>query len=148
MKTYLDRYRLLGLTGGSMTESQIGDLAAAIDHPLPDAYRAYLSIAGSSPPPNLVGSDCHGHYLPQLHEWAVELLAECNHPFILPDNAVVFLMHQGYQFFYFVADGNSSDPAIHYYFQGKPAPELAYDTFTDWVRAVALSLPVGTDVDP
>ena len=124
-----------------MTESQIDALSESIGHPLPSSYRAYLSLAGNSPPPNLVGSDCYGHYLPLLHEWAVELLAECNNPFVLPKNAVVILMHQGYQFFYFIADGDRSDPEIYYYYEGKPSAERAYDTFTDWVRAVALSSP-------
>jgi len=128
-----------------MTEPQIDDFSASIGQRLPPSYRAYLSIAGISPPPNLVGSDCYGHYLPQLYEWAVELLAECKYPFTLPENAVVFLVHQGYQFFYFIADGSDSDPAVYYYFEGNTSAERAYESFTDWVQAVALSSPAETD---
>ena len=128
-----------------MTESQIDDLSASIGQSLPLAYRAYLSIAGAAPPPKLIGSDCYGHYLPKIHEWAVELLAECGNPFTLPENAVVFLMHQGYQFYYFIADANDPNPAIYYFHEGKPSAECAFDTFTDWVWAVAMSMPADTD---
>src|SRR5262249_59986567 len=98
---YLNRYHALALTGSPMTLEQVGALERHLGLQLPAAYRAYLLIAGMYPPPRLVGSDCHGPYLYGLRKGADELLQESGSKFTLPVDAVVFLLHQGYQFFYF-----------------------------------------------
>lgn len=134
---FLDRYRALGLIGAPMDSTEIAKLEEHLRLPIPAAYRAYLAIAGGSPPPELVGSDCHGRYLFELRDGAVELLNECGNPFTLPDDAVVFLMHQGYQFFYFQADGVTDDPPVYYYFEDRPEVERPYERFSDWVAAIA-----------
>ncbi|MBN2294814.1 MAG: SMI1/KNR4 family protein [Pirellulales bacterium] len=134
--SFINRYRRLGLSGVPMDSSSINRLEEHLGLPIPAAYRAYLNIAGAEPPPKLVGSDCHDHYLFNLHEWANELLKESGDPFRLPDDAIVFLMHQGYQFFYFRADGVNDDPAVYYYFEDRPACENPYDRFSDWVAAI------------
>lgn len=120
-----------------MDAASIARLEKHLGLPIPDAYRAYLSIAGGSPPPELVGSVYHDHYLFKLHDWAVELLNESGNPFSLPDNAIVFLMHQGYQFFYFQADGVTDDPPAYYYYENRPAVECPYQRFSDWVADIA-----------
>jgi hypothetical protein len=103
--------------------------------PLPESYRAYLLLAGEYPPTSLVGSDCHGDRLFELRAGAETLLHECGDPFQLPKQAVVFWMHQGYQFAYFECDGKSADPAVWYYYENKPAPTLWYPRFSEWVAA-------------
>ncbi len=134
---FVDRYRARGLTGGSMNAAEIERLETHLGLPIPPAYRAYLAIAGASPPPELVGSDCHGRYLFGLREGAIELLKGSGDPFSLPDNAIVFLMHQGYQFFFFHADGKTDDPPVYYYFENRSAVERPYERFSDWVAAIA-----------
>lgn len=119
-----------------MDSASIARLEEHLGLPIPAAYRAYLAIAGASPPPELVGSDCHDHYLFKLHDWATVLLKESGEPFSLPDDAIVFLMHQGYQFFYFHADGTTDDPPVYYYFENRSACERPYDRFSDWVAAI------------
>lgn len=135
VEEFLNRYRSLGLAGSPQTPEQVAALERHLGLPLPAAYRAYLLVAGADPPPELVGSDCHGDYLYQLREWADELLEESGRPFALPTDAVVFLMHQGYQFFYFRADGIAADPVVFYYFENWPAPQQRHDRFSDWVAA-------------
>jgi hypothetical protein len=61
------------------------------------------------------------------------LLEESGRPFALPPDAVVFAMHQGYQFCYFHAEGITDDPAVFYYFEGWPAARQPNDRFSDWV---------------
>jgi hypothetical protein len=134
---FIDRYRAIGLTGGPMDSASIARLEKHLGLPIPAAYRAYLAIAGNSPPPELVGSDCHDHYLFELRDAAIELVKESGDPFELPDDAIVFLMHQGYQFFYFQADGVTNDPPVYYYFENRPAVERPYERFSDWVAAIA-----------
>jgi hypothetical protein len=134
---YVGRFESLGLTGKPFGVKQIEGLERHLGVSLPAAYRAYLPIAGQEAPPSLIGSDCHGSYLFQLREWADGLLAECGKPFELPAGAVVFSMHQGYQFLYFVADGITDDPAEFYYFEGWSAPEQRYNRFSEWVAASA-----------
>jgi hypothetical protein len=134
---FVNRYRSLGLTGSPFDCQRLDALEKHHGLRLPPAYRAYLLIAGSGPPPELVGSDCHGDYLFKLREWGQELLKESGNPFELPTDAVVFLMHQGYQFFYFHADGLAEDPAVFYYFENWPAAERKYERFSDWVAVVA-----------
>lgn len=135
--SFVDRYRALGLTGGPMDSSSITRLEEHLGLPIPTSYRAYLSIAGASPSPQLVGSDCHDHYLFKLHDWAIELLNESGDPFALPDDAIVFLMHQSHEFFYFHADGVTDDPPVYYCLENRSEVERPYSRFSDWVAAIA-----------
>ena len=134
MNSFSDRYRKMGLRGGGLDDASIDDLEAHLGLPIPDAYRAYLSIAGSSPPPALIGSDCTVNYVRDLREWAISCLEENNSPSLLPDNAIVFFMHQGYFFYYFLADGVTDDPAVyHYHAVTQKEVIQVNDCFSDWV---------------
>lgn len=124
-----------------MNSATIARLEDHLGRPLPASYRAYLSIAGASPPRKLVGSDCHGDYLFELHGWAIELLSESGCQLTLPEDAVVFFMHQGYQFFFFHADGTTEDPPVYYYFEGRSEFEKPYERLSDWVASIALDSP-------
>jgi len=138
VEDFIGHYRNLGLSGSALWASEVAALERHLGLILPAAYRAYLLVAGAYPPPNLVGSDCHNDYLYKLREWADILLGECGHPFALPADSVVFLMHQGYQFFYFRADGGTDDPAVWYYYENWSAPEQRYNRFSDWVAEIVL----------
>jgi hypothetical protein len=134
---YVSRFRLLGLTGSPFRPEQVASLERHLGLLLPAAYKAYLLIAGEYPPPALVGSDCHGGYLYQLRDGAKELLRECGNPFELPADAVVFMMHQGYQFMYFCADSFGDDPPVFYFIEGMTreyAPEQRLERFSAWVK--------------
>jgi len=84
---------------------------------LPRAYQEFLLSMGRSAGQFLRGSDCFLNHLPQLQEWAVELLQENNFAECLPDDAFIFFMHQGYQFSFFrVSEG--ADPPTYSYCEG------------------------------
>jgi hypothetical protein len=134
---FLTRFRSQGLTGEPCSPEDVAAQERHLGLPLPAAYQAYLLIAGCYPPPALVGSDCTLGYLFHLREWAAELLQECGTAFELPTDAVVFLVHQGYQFLYFRADGSTEDPAVFYYRERRPEPVPHAARFSDWVADVA-----------
>lgn len=133
---FLDRYRLLGLDGSPCSDNDIALMEREANVALPAAYKAYLLVAGQNPPSAWVGSDCTINYLPKLAAWAEGLLAECNQP-ALPEQAFVFLMHQGYQFFYFISDGSSDDPPVFYYHEGEPETVKRFERFSDLVDICA-----------
>ena len=141
LREYLERFRSLGLKGSPCSADEVERLQNESGVKLPAAYKAYLLIAGQAPPSAWVGSDCACRHLPSLRTAAERILRESGRP-PLPTEAFVFLMHQGYQFFYFVADGRSDDPAIFYYLEGEPTVVRKFDRFSDLVAVVA------SDADP
>ena len=137
VEAFLKLYRKLRFVGSPFTGAEVDGLENQLGLPLPPAYRAYLLVAGAEPPAELIGSDCHGNCLPQLRAWAEELIEEAGRPFDLPADAVVFLMHQGYQFFYFRADGVNADPPVWYYHEKRVDQEQADSSFSTWVRRMS-----------
>lgn len=119
---YLDRVRerlaetnLVNLAElAPCTEEEVGQLELRLGTPFPAAYREFLLWMGDDARRLLAGSDYRCRQLPQLREWAIGLLADRKFPQALPPDAVVFLMHQGYQFMFFKAS-EGSDPPVYYY---------------------------------
>ena len=134
---FVDRYCMLGLLGSPCRPEQVTALERHLETAFPPAYRAYLLVAGLSPPPALIGSDCTLDYLYDLRGWAEELLEEWHRPFELSKQAVVFLMHQGYVFLYFQAGGGNEDPAVFRFLEGDPGPVQKSERFSDWVADVS-----------
>ena len=134
---YESLYRQAGLAGRPMKQTDIEEFQEKLNRRLPPAYQAYLRIAGIEPPKKLVGSDCHLEYLYDLYDWSVELLKEDDNPFELPEKAVVFWMHQGYQFAFFDTSDGLADPPVYYYHECEPGPELDKKTFSEWVLSYA-----------
>lgn len=87
---------------------------------LPELYCDWLRTMGRDAGHYLQGSDAFYPAILELRDWATELLVENGNPFSLPDDAFVFLMHQGYQFLYFRTVSQNPDPPVMYYFEGKP----------------------------
>ena len=132
----------MGLTGRAWDASDIARLEEHLGLPIPVAYRAYLLIAGGSNPPALRGSDVSGNYVYRLREVAISLLRGNGNPFRLPNDAIVFFMHQGYNFCYFHADGITDDPPVYFYMEGdtkSDAQRMIHERFTDWVDESAIN---------
>ena len=60
------------------------------------------------------GTDWRYRKVADLKTAALELLID-ESGFRLPNNAFVFAMHQGWNFNFFLADSNVSDPPVLYY---------------------------------
>jgi hypothetical protein len=134
VQEYVDPFRAAGLDGKGASESQIERLEEK-SGPLPASYKAYLLIAGRRPPRGWVGTDCTIGILADVRRWAEEVLRENGQP-PLPGRAFVFMMHQGYQFYYFEADGRSDDPPVFYYMEGE-AVVRKFDRLSEMVVACA-----------
>ncbi len=132
VEVYVERYRSLGLNGEPCSALEVDELERVLSVHLPAAYKAYLRIAGRFMQAAWVGSDCTIGLLPRLQKWGANLLHECDQP-PLPPQAFVFLMHQGYQFFYFLVDGRGDDPPVFFYEEGEPAVVPKFERFSDLI---------------
>jgi hypothetical protein len=131
---FITRYGAIGLTGTPARPEEVNALEQRLGIKLPAAYKAFLLICGRDGGPELTGTDCSIGNVPTLRKSAEELLQDCGSPFQLPENAVVFLMHQGYVFAYFVADGNTEDPAVFMYLEGDSGPVRKAESFSAWLE--------------
>lgn len=110
------------------TEQEIAQLERQYQLTLPAAYREFLLWMGKGAGNFLAGDACYYDALSQLHEDALELLAENGVTQRLPDDAFVFSMHDGYQFLFFRASEGENPPA-YWYGEGEPiAPDGATAT--------------------
>jgi len=121
---YLDKSRekedMLRQTGIARfipcTERQVVSLEQWHECALPQAYREFLFWMGSWGGGFLIGSHCFYGDLKNIQTWAKDLLQEDGFPGMLPEDAFVFWMHQGYQF-YFFRSHEGEDPPIYYYLE-------------------------------
>ena len=96
------------------SDAEIGLLESALGLPIPAAFKEFLAWIGKGAGDFMMGSDFYYECMFGLREDAQELLDENNFPKPLPNDAIVFFMHQGYQFaFIKVSDGNHSP--VYYY---------------------------------
>ncbi len=112
------------------TNDEIVQLERLFDSSLPETYRAFRSALGKSSGEFLRGSDfLLKHLSRDLKRGAQEMLEDEGEP-QLPPHAFVFLMHQGYQFFYFHC-GVDPDPPV-YYFREREGTRKVAESFTQW----------------
>lgn len=127
------------------SESEVFELEKVFGVDFPSSYRAFLREFGK----------CAGHWLEDfgylendLHEirnFSEKLICTLNTKgtscYVLPDNAFVFLYGQefgeeteeeGPFFLFFLCDG-SSDPVIYSFGFEHHVPEVAFDSFSDWI---------------
>ena len=88
---------------------------------LPKVYKDFYKKCEESIPKEMVGTDLFNNY-PELNAWAIELLEEDETEVFLDKKDFVFMMHQGYMFWYFKADGNVN-PDVYIYEENSKAPK-------------------------
>ena len=98
------------------TTAQIDEVEADVGVPLPIVYREFLARMGCGAGRFYVGTDIQYPALLGLTQAARELIGEDEAEIRLPEDAVVILMHQGYQFM-FVRSGEGDDPPVYYYME-------------------------------
>jgi hypothetical protein len=100
---------------------------------LPEVYRDFYHLCSLSIPAKLVGTDLiNNNAYPDLSEAAVELLESDGIDNFLESDDFVFMMHQGYMFWYFKANGDA-DPIVYGYYEGKLKPD-AFGRFSDFIK--------------
>jgi hypothetical protein len=88
----------------------------------PEVYRRFYDLCAFSIPANLVGTDLWNNASYDLNEEALELLEGSDRENFLERDDFVFMMHQGYIFWYFKANGDP-DPIVYGYHEGKLRPD-------------------------
>lgn len=99
---------------------------------LPNIYRRFYDLCSFSMPANLVGTDLWNNCWFDLNEAAVELLDEESVENFLDREDFVFMIHQGYIFWYFKANGDS-DPTVYGYHEGNLKPDNL-GQFSDFIK--------------
>ncbi len=82
----------------------------------PKSYKDFFLVCENSIPKVFIGSDLYNRN-PEISDWAIELIQESNVENFLKETDFVFLMHQGYMFWYFNANGKEN-PDVYYYYEG------------------------------
>ena len=103
---------------------------------VPDQYRRFLEVAGAGAGSLWKGSDAFYPAVLGIKNAAEELLIESGNPFELDADALVIIMHQGYQFFFLLGVGE--DPPVFAYVEGEPGPERVAPSFSVFLRRAIL----------
>lgn len=100
---------------------------------LPLVYKDFLLAMGNGAGEFMKGSSVFLDELYDLRDGAIEIMRD-NNLGLLPDNAFVFWLHQGYQMAYFIIGGPSALP-VYYFGEGSGMKEvkLAFDRFIDFL---------------
>ncbi len=81
---------------------------------LPEIYKDFYWTCSGFTPEKLIGTDLINDHSNDLAYWAMDLLEEDEVDNFLQPDDFVFMMHQGYIFWYFKADGNDDPPVFSY----------------------------------
>ena len=128
------------------TPEEIATIEQQFNCRLPAEYRDFLTMAGKRSGKLFQGTDMHYADILNLRPDAEELLAARRLVHLLPVQACVFGMHQGYVFTFFVPDGD--DPAVHQYLEGDSFISKPWDHFSDFMRdAIAQHILVWPNLD-
>lgn len=73
----------------------------------------------------------------EAHEVAQEITAKPDSPWRLPDQAIPFLQHHGYEFL-FIQSNAGDDPPVWLYVETEPVAREVGASFTAWLRESAL----------
>ncbi|WP_062062893.1 SMI1/KNR4 family protein [Aquimarina longa] len=91
----------------------------------PLIYKEFYKSCKTSHPKKMRGTDLFSNDK-ELMEGAIELLEEDNAKNFLTNKDFVFMMHQGYMFWYFKADGNEN-PDVYFYQEQSLFPDKKTD---------------------
>jgi hypothetical protein len=89
---------------------------------LPEIYKRFYDQCSYTIPENLIGTELWSYKEPDLYVAATELLEEDGVENFLEADDFVFMMHQGYIFWYFKANGDA-DPIVYSYHEEKMKPD-------------------------
>jgi hypothetical protein len=114
------------------TPSEVQQVALDQGSPLPLRYAQFLSEMGRRAGEFLRGTDVFYPEVLRQRQDALELLIENESSLSLPDDAIVFLMHQGYVFL-FIRASEGDDPPVYHYKEGNETFTRPSATFTQFL---------------
>jgi hypothetical protein len=123
---HIQRETLLGCTG-----DEILTIENHFNAHLPEAYRDFLSIAGKGAGKLFRGTDIFYPRVMELQSEAQDLLNELELPSLLPPDAIVFCMHQGYEINFFAP--MHDDPPVSQYVEGDAEASVPWQSFSEFI---------------
>ncbi len=111
------------------TPLEVETLERNLKTALPDDYKLFLHTCGHGVDDFVRGSDFKYEELSDLQEAAYELIDESSAT-KMPSGSAVFLMHQGYQFYFLHETG------VYYYMEGESDYEKRHESFGEFFRSV------------
>jgi hypothetical protein len=114
------------------TAQEIASIEQHFSDSLPVAYHDFLSIAGRSAGKLFRGTDVFYPRVLELQSEAREVLNELGLPNLLPIDAKIFCMHQGYEINYFLPI--SDDPPVYQFFEGQSSTTRPWNSFTEFMK--------------
>ncbi len=118
------------------TAQEIAEVVESQGSALPAEYSAFLATMGRAAGDMFAGTDCLYPEVLKLREWAIELLDEDGEGFRLPDDAIVFSMHQGYTFLY-IRTSEGDDPPVYLYREFHSPATRECERFSEWLELAA-----------
>lgn len=121
-KHFLGQLRDAHLEDGSAVQGcsarEIASVTAQCGNALPESYRAFLAVMGKCAGHFMRGTTAFFPSILALRKEAIALLSDTAGAPTLAANAFVFAMHEGYHFWWFAAEAESSDPVVFHYMEG------------------------------
>lgn len=116
------------------TEQEIFDMEKDLNLNFPQAYQEFLLWGGKKAGGLMEGSDCFIDNLKLNQETAKAILEDDCFAKSLPDDALVFFVHQDCQFLFFKTS-HDSNPSVYSYIeqQSRTSFKLEYVNYTDFL---------------
>lgn len=115
---------------------EIAKVRAEFETPLPLAYEEFLVQMGRGAVRYYEGTDMFYPQILGTKAAARELVAEDPFDIELPEDAIPFSTHQGYQFL-FIRSSEGDDPPVYYYLEQSGQFEVKADEFSKFLLEVA-----------
>lgn len=137
MKSLVERLTRVGIPAHQVrgcSDSEIAEVQNRLGIRLPEVYREFLATMGRGAGPLFQGDSI---FYPNMlnHRREIEYIIVneemTDYVLRLPDDAVAFLTHQGYEFFYFSA-GEGEDPAVYSFRDGALEATKCFEHLSDF----------------
>ncbi len=119
------------------TDTEIEQLELSTGFQFPRALRAWLAAMGHECGSLADGDNLGYSGFDEASHVALQLTTASNSQWSLPDAALPFVQHQGYQFT-FVYPQLADDPEVWLYMDTDPAPCLLAFSLSGWLREAAI----------
>jgi hypothetical protein len=114
------------------SEEEIATLENQCGIHFPEMYRTFLARMGRGAGDFFLGTEWKYPELKHLRSRAESLISATGTSYLLPQDAFVFAMHQGYALLFFYVTGD--DPPVWSYVEYDTHPTEVSPSFSSWLR--------------